>query len=159
MEDEKVFYNFHFYDPQVFTHQQAHFSPEMTAFNRKIHYPDDISDFTGFLLRNREYVPKYSHVSMEKEVSRETMMELLKDALDFVRYSGKELYCGEFGVIDVADTSDAAGWIRDVREVLDEYRIGHAVWNYKELDFGFVDMQDRVKLKERQRAVFGEEKG
>ncbi len=154
LDEEKVFYNFHFYDPQVFTHQQAHFSPEMKMFDRKVHYPDKISDFTEFLSKNREYLPKYRHVAMEKEVSQESMKELLKDALDFVKYSGKELYCGEFGVIDVADTEDAAGWINDVKAILDEYKIGHAIWNYKELDFGFVDSNDEIKLQARQEKVF-----
>jgi hypothetical protein len=30
------------------------------------------------------------------------MTRLLKDAADFVRYSGHDLYCGEFGVISTA---------------------------------------------------------
>lgn len=155
LEDENVFYNFHFYDPQVFTHQQAHFSEEMTAFHRKIHYPDSISDFTEFLLENREYIPKYAHVAMEKEVSKDTMKILLKDALDFVRYSGKQLYCGEFGVINAADAADAAAWLLDVRQLLDENKIGHAIWNYKELDFGFVDLHNEIKQPDCQKAIFG----
>ncbi len=155
MEDERVFYNFHFYDPQVFTHQQAHFSEEMVRYNRKIHYPGDISAFTDFLKENREYIPKYSHVAMEREVSSQTMRVLLKDALDFAVYSGKELYCGELGVIDVADASDASGWILDVQSILDEYRIGHAIWNYKEMDFGFIGLDNCIKSPERLEKVFG----
>ncbi|MGN0294545.1 MAG: glycoside hydrolase family 5 protein [Lachnospiraceae bacterium] len=155
LDDDRVFYNFHFYDPQVFTHQRAHFSEEMTAFNRKIHYPDDISDFTEFLLNNRTYISKYSHTAMENQVSRQAMHVLLKDALDFVRYSGKQLYCGEFGVIDTADAADAAAWIRDAMEIFDRFHIGHAMWNYKELDFGLIDSKNEIKLSKRCQMLFG----
>lgn len=154
LDDDKVFYNFHFYDPQVFTHQQAHFSEEMMLFDRKIHYPDNIEAFTKFLMEHREYMMKYSHVAMEKEVSRASMKLLLKDAIDFVKYSGRELYCGEFGVIDVADTEDSVSWLNDVMEILDQYHIGHAFWNYKALDFGFLDQQNRLKLSERKEQLF-----
>lgn len=153
LEDENVFYNFHFYDPQVFTHQRAHFSEEMVTYGQKVHYPGDISGFTDFLRRNRKYLPKYVHVAMEREVSKERMRVLLKDALDFVKYSGRELYCGEFGVIDSAEEEDAAGWLRDCMEIFEENRIGHALWNYKALDFGFINMKNEVASAEKLRAV------
>lgn len=155
LEDDRVFYNFHFYEPIVFTHQRAHFSEELKAFNRKIHYPDDISGFTDFLLQNRKYIKQYIHSALEAEVSRETMLVLLKDALDFVTYSGKELYCGEFGVINTADANDAANWMNDFICILEEHHIGHAMWNYKELDFGLVNINNEVVSKERLEKLFG----
>ncbi len=143
-EDDKVFYNFHFYDPQAFTHQRAHFSEEMLLYNKEIHYPGEITGFTDFLLSNRKYIPKYARVCMEDRVDKESMRRLLKDAFDFVKYTDRELYCGEFGVITAARPQDAAAWLKDVMELLDEQRIGHAIWNYKELDFGFVNMENET---------------
>jgi len=44
-DDPFVCYNFHYFEPQVFTHQQAEFLEEMREFYREVGYPDDISDF------------------------------------------------------------------------------------------------------------------
>lgn len=149
LEDENIVYNFHFYDPQVFTHQRASFSEEMKAYDKEVHYPGDILGFTDFLQHNRRYIPKYNHVAMENQVNKERMKVLLKDAFDFKMYSGKELYCGEFGVIDCADDADAVRWIRDCMELLEEHGIGHCLWNYKALNFGLVDEEGKIVSKER----------
>ena len=154
IDDPGVFYNFHFYDPQVFTHQKAHFSEEMKEFNQTVTYPGDISSFLPYLLERRQYLPKYSRVATELRNDRELMIRLLKDAADFVKYSGHELYCGEFGVIDSAPDKDAVAWIQDCIDFFDEHQIGHALWNYKELDFGFVDENDNVISQERVEALF-----
>lgn len=144
LDDKNIMYNFHFYDPQVFTHQRASFSDEMRSYDKQIHYPDDIIGFTDFLQHNRQYIPKYAHVAMENRIDRERMEVLLKDAFDFRMYSGQELYCGEFGVIDNANDEDAVGWIRDCAKMLEEYGIGHCLWNYKALNFGLIDEYGRT---------------
>lgn len=144
-DDKNIFYNFHFYDPQVFTHQRAHFSEEMCVYNKVLPYPSDISDFTQFLLENREYLPKYNRVATDKTCDKEGTKRLLKGALNFVKYSGRELYCGEFGVIDTARDEDAVNWLKDCIEIFEENNIGHAFWNYKEMDFGFIDINNNIR--------------
>lgn len=148
IDDKNIFYNFHYYDPQVFTHQKAHFSKEMKEFNQTISYPGDISAFIPYLLEHRQYIRKYKHVATEISNDRNLMLLLLKDAIDFVQYSGCELYCGEFGVINTAPIEERIKWIRDCKDIFNHYHIGHALWNYKELDFGLVNMDNRI-LSER----------
>ena len=46
------------------------------------------------------------------------------------------LYCGEYGVIELAPEDAAKRWFDDIHSIFDKYGIGHAVWNYKEKDFG-----------------------
>ena len=154
LEDQNVFYNFHFYDPQVFTHQKAHFSQEMKEFNQTVAYPGDISSFVPFLLKNRQYLPKYSRVATEITNDRALMGKLLKDAIDFVTYSGRELYCGEFGAISNAPVDSAARWLKDCIRIFDRNHIGHAIWNYKELDFGFVDKENEIVSIDLVRQLF-----
>ncbi len=142
--DPFVVYNFHYYDPQVFTHQKAHFSEDLSKYNRTVTYPGDISDFVQFLKENPEYQMKYSLVGEETKNDKALMDRLLKNAVDFVQYSGCQLYCGEFGVIDSAPPEEAVKWIKDFLSVLEINRIGHAMWNYKALDFGLIDRQGDV---------------
>ena len=51
------------------------------------------------------------------------------------------LYCGEYGVIDLADSRAALRWLKDIHAVMDRHGIGRALWNYKEKDFGFAGSQ------------------
>lgn len=148
LDDPAVFYNFHYYDPQVFTHQKAHFSDEMKDFNQTVAYPGDISAFRQYLKKHPEYLMKYSLVAEETRNDKALMEKLLRHAVEFVRYSGASLYCGEFGVIDSAPPEEAVKWMADLLSILEENQIGHALWNYKALDFGLLDRKGNVVSEE-----------
>jgi hypothetical protein len=49
------------------------------------------------------------------------------------------LYCGEYGVNELADPESAVNWYKDIHTVLDKYGIGRAMWSYKGMDFGLSD--------------------
>ena len=57
------------------------------------------------------------------------------------------LYCGEYGVIDLADREDAIRWLADIHDTFEKYAIGRALWNYKEKDFGIAGEEVRPYLK------------
>ncbi|MBR6851235.1 MAG: hypothetical protein IKM88_13450, partial [Lachnospiraceae bacterium] len=65
--------------------------------------------------------------------------DLFAPALEKAEKDGIPLYCGEYGVIDLADPEDRLRWMKDIHAVFDKHGIGRALWNYKEKDFGFVD--------------------
>lgn len=138
--DSYVFYNFHYYDPQVFTHQQAAFSDEMREFNKAIGYPDDISDFADYLNNHMDWKRKHALVAEETRNDKKLMEKLLQHAIDFSQNTGRELYCGEFGVIAHAPASAAKAWVSDLIEIFTQNHIGCALWNYKYLDFGLLDL-------------------
>ena len=148
IDDPAVFYNFHYYEPQVFTHQKAHFSEEMKDYDQTVTYPGDISGFRTYLKSHPEYLMKYQLTAEESTHDRKLMEKLLKNAVDFVRYSGCSLYCGEYGVIDSAPPAEAVKWIRDLLSILDANQIGHALWNYKALDFGLLDLNGDIVSEE-----------
>lgn len=99
-DDPLVFYNFHYYDPQGFTHQRAHFSDELCEFGQTITYPGDISSFIDFLKFHPEYYTKHALVAKESTNDLALMKRLLQRATDFIQKTGKELYCGDFGLLD-----------------------------------------------------------
>lgn len=144
LDDPYVFYNFHYYEPQVFTHQKAHFSEELQDYGQTVTYPGDISDFCQYLKRRPEYLMKYFLVSEEKTNDRSLMEKLLLHAVKFVKYSGCCLYCGELGVIDSAPPEEAVKWLKDLFAILDKNQIGHALWNYKALDFGLLNLKGNI---------------
>ena len=58
------------------------------------------------------------------------------------------LYCGEYGVINLADAEDTLKWYRMIHETFERYGIGRAAWSYRKMDFGFVDEHMKDVLKE-----------
>ena len=148
IDDPAVFYNFHYYEPQVFTHQKAHFSDEMKDFNRTVTYPGDFSDFCKYLNIHQEYLTKHALVAKETCNDKKLLEKLLQNAVEFVKYSGSSLYCGEYGVIDSAPPEEAVKWIADLQAILNANQIGHALWNYKALDFGLIDINGNVVSEE-----------
>ena len=137
--DGKTVYNFHCYEPLIFTHQRAHWVKNM-PMDLKVHYPADP-------VRLRELS---RGLSKELAVAAEDMADmpmgegffeaLFAPAIEAAEKNGAPLYCGEYGVIDQADTADAIRWIRDINAVFDRHGIGRALWNYKRKDFGVVDL-------------------
>jgi hypothetical protein len=145
-EDSKIVYTFHMYEPLLVTHQKASwvfFGPFM---DRSLPYPcprnlynevvrgmiNNISAATG------GYVPQTDPFITE-DIDKPYIRQKMEGAFAFVRDTGLPLYCGEYGLIDFADTESRANYVRDVSELCLEHGIGRAMWSYKEMGFALVD--------------------
>ena len=137
--DEKVVYNFHCYEPIIFTHQGAYWVENMPQ-DFRIGYPEDL----------KVYQEADRRVKLSDELSGAVFMkgisepgegffeEIFAPAVRKAEQDNVPLYCGEYGVIDLADNQDTLRWLKDIHAVMNRHRIGRALWNYKEKDFGFV---------------------
>ena len=110
--DDKMVYNFHFYEPHAFTHQGAYWMPELQ--DKRCAYAD-----CG--------------------ASEQWFEDFLAPAIEKAEKEHCELYCGEFGVIDVVPPEEAVKWFRDLHKVFERHDIAHAVWSWKQMDFGLID--------------------
>ena len=110
--DDKMVYNFHFYEPLAFTHQGAYWMPELQ--DKRCAYAD-----CG--------------------ASEQWFEDFLAPAIEKAEKEHCELYCGEFGVIDVVPPEEAVKWFRDLHKVFERHDIAHAVWSWKQMDFGLID--------------------
>ena len=111
--DEKVIYNFHCYEPLEFTHQGAYWVPWLDPDKRvsfeEAGIPEDFFD--------RCFAP----------------------AIEAARKNNTSLYCGEYGVIDLAAPEDTLKWYQRIHEAFEKYGIARCAWSYKEMDFGLSD--------------------
>mgnify|MGYP000559200100 FL=1 len=73
---------------------------------------------------------------------------LFQPALKIAEERDIPLYCGEYGVIDLADNVSKINWASDICAVFDKYGIGRAYWNYKEKDYGIVNIPDQNVQRE-----------
>lgn len=138
--DDKIVYNFHCYEPLVFTHQAAYWVVDMPS--------DFHTDYPKTAQEYREVGKNIAQAScgalfengIEAEDKGITIFEkLFADAVAFAESKNVPLYCGEYGVIDQAPTADTVRWFEDIHAVFEKHGIGRAVWNYKQKDFGLVD--------------------
>lgn len=111
--DEHTYYNFHCYEPLFFTHQGAYWTDRIVREER------------------------YSFA--ESGITEAFFTEKFLPAIQKAEAEGTGLYCGEYGVIDVASPEDTVQWYRVIHNVFEKYGIGHAAWSYKEMDFGLSD--------------------
>ena len=113
--DDRVIYNFHCYDPVDFTHQGATWIPD-PAFdiNRRVAFEE------------MEITPEYFEGRFES-------------AIRTAEGRGTTLYCGEYGVIDLATPEDTVKWFRTINEVFEKHQIARSVWSYRQMDFGLSD--------------------
>ena len=118
--DSRVIYSFHCYEPLKFTHQGAHWD-------------------TGL---NREDRFRFS----ESGASEAFFEELFAPAAEKARQEGTELYCGEYGVIDVVPPEQAVPWFRAIHAAFEKYGIARCAWSWRNMDFGLSDRRmERVR--------------
>jgi hypothetical protein len=153
-DDPRVVYTFHFYEPLPFTHQKAHWVEELKPFDKELAWPGPIPGLDGYLEHHPEFrqkLQRYAGIQMDQQYLRGA----LEPAIEFLRQTGRPLYCGEFGVIESAPKISRLNWHRDFVSLLREFNIGRACWSYKSMDFGLVDGSGRVVDEELLAIVCG----
>lgn len=136
--DAYTVYNFHCYEPMVFSHQGAYWVHYMKS-DFRIGYPKTLEEYRSV---SRSLTDDYSSAIFSEnagEIGADFFDRIFAPAIEAAKKANVPLYCGEYGVIDLADNSDKIRWLEDIHSAFRRYNIGHALWNYKEKDFGFVD--------------------
>ena len=136
--DERVVYNFHCYEPMVFTHQKAYWVEGMPD-DLDVAYPDALERYVALSKQLSFDLAGAIEGQDVKELGPELFEALFAPALEAAKRNDAPLYCGEYGVIDRADTADTVRWLKDISEVFNRHGIGRALWNYKRKDFGLID--------------------
>jgi hypothetical protein len=75
----------------------------------------------------------------EANITEDSFEQLFSSAIEKAEKENTGLYCGEYGVIDIADPEDALKWYKVINAVFERHSIGRAAWNYKGKDFGIID--------------------
>jgi aryl-phospho-beta-D-glucosidase BglC (GH1 family) len=143
LRDPNVIYNFHFYEPHIFTHQGATWGAYSWHWLKGLHYPstpESAEQVAGLEPNEVDQlrVIRYGHEHWDAA----RMEAEMKSAAAWARRRGVPLVCNEFGVFrNFADPPDRAAWIRDVRTALEHNGIGWTMWDYSG-SFGVVMKKD-----------------
>ena len=144
--DDRIVYNFHCYEPLIFTHQGAPWiAPMDVDFRVSVNAPfGELAEASARLLPGdcsglENYAP-------DTRLSTDYFVDFFHEAAEAAERMDVPLYCGEYGVIDRADPEDALEWFKLINAAFEKYGIGRAVWSYRQMDFGLSDSRmDRVR--------------
>jgi aryl-phospho-beta-D-glucosidase BglC (GH1 family) len=132
LRDPNVIYNFHFYEPHIFTHQGATWGVNYWHYLHGIPYPSTIESAEEAALlepepTNRMPVIRYGLDHWDAaRINAE-----IRQVAAWAQSRGLAITCNEFGVYrKFTDPMDRARWISDVRRALEQYNIGWTMWDY-----------------------------
>ena len=135
--DDKIVYNFHNYDPILFTHQGARWSRNM---------PEDFR--IAFPATKQTYLDAEKATNKVEKYTEHVPYEMMDHRLFEWRFAGimklaeernVPLYCGEYGVINHAEPEHTLAWYQAIHAAFEKYGIGRACWSYKQMSFGLID--------------------
>lgn len=146
--DPNIVYNFHCYEPHIFTHQSASWVGYMPE-DFRIRYPLSYDEYTR--RTNEMRGAECDLCCNDRNVNSfgsDYFKGIFSKAAEKAEKCGMSLYCGEYGVFNVAEPEDTLKWFNDIHNAFEEMGIGRAVWNYKEMGFGIIDSHlDNVRDK------------
>ena len=154
INDKNLIYTFHCYEPLIFTHQGAYWIKNM-PLDFRIDFPlkkeDVIKAKNGPLKKVYEAwggeEGMYFGLSEDDYVNN-VFEKLFDGAVSFAKKYNLTLYCGEYGVINLADVNAKVRWYKEIHKVLEKYNIGRALWSYKEMDYGIIDDINKTVLSD-----------
>ena len=137
--DEHIVFNFHCYEPHIFTHQGAYWMPTMDpSFRISVNACfAEMAEKTKAMLGGA--LVDFDKYPPEATLSPAFFEDFFAEAVRVAESRNVPLYCGEYGVIDKASPEDALVWYRAIHAAFEKYGIGRAAWSYRQMDFGLCD--------------------
>ena len=145
-KDDNLIYDFHFYDPMIFTHQNASFITPQTINLRDMPFPYNISRMPPFPndLKGTGYEWAYNNYATIGTI--EHLKSLIDIAIQFRNSRNVRIFCGELGVHGPgAQSKDRIIWYDAVCSYLRENDIPYTLWDYKKVFGIFSDTSNEVK--------------
>ncbi len=144
LADKNIIYNFHFYEPHIFTHQGATWSSDMVKILREVPYPstpEAVQKPIGLV--EDEEAKKALQRYGEERWNADKISEAIGQAAAWGQTHGVQLTCNEFGAYrNFCLPEYRIPWIHDVRAALEQNHIGWCMWEF-DGSFGLVRRENR----------------
>jgi aryl-phospho-beta-D-glucosidase BglC (GH1 family) len=143
LRDSNVIYNFHFYEPHIFTHQGATWSAYSWQWVKGLHYPSSPESAANAASAVPDAVDRLAVIRYGQDHWDAARIDSeITQVAEWARQQGVPVVCNEFGVYRAfAEPQDRAAWIHDVRTALELHNMGWTIWDYSG-SFGVVTKKD-----------------
>lgn len=143
--DRNVVYDFHFYEPYVFTHQGANWAVQAWKYLHGLPYPSSVEGVAPALdhirsARARVVALRYG----TEEWNADRIGDRIGEVSAWASAHGVRVMCGEFGVYRSAPRASRLAWLHDVRTELERVGFGWSVWDYSSQTFGILESSART---------------
>jgi hypothetical protein len=154
LNDYNIIYNFHFYEPHIFTHQGASWSSDWVKPLRAIPYPSSPEAV-------KDLIEQYSDEEITRNIRRygeqrwntERIEGRMKDASEWAKKHGVKIICNEWGTYKrYCPPEYRAAWLRDVRKSCEKFGIGWCMWTF-DGSFGVVDRENGIAIVDKDVAI------
>ena len=139
-QDAHIVYNFHCYEPLLFTHQGAYWISSMDRAFR-CPFKQTYAEYAKGSVANLGAAFSASFDRFDPSaVPDESYFEtLFADAIAVADERDVPLYCGEYGVINLVDPEETLLWYEAFHKTMKNHGIGSAAWSFRKMDFGIDD--------------------
>ena len=138
--DENIVYNFHCYDPLLFTHQGAPWVGKLMNPDFRFSLKSTFAEYDEMTQKKVGQIGiTYKNFDQNRTIDEDYFEQIFADAVQVAEDRNVLLYCGEYGVIEKADINETVEWYRLISKAFNNHGIGRAAWSYKQMDFGLSD--------------------
>jgi endoglucanase len=146
LNDSKLFYTFHYYEPYIFTHQGADWTSDK-SFMTGFPYPYKRSKMPPYNPQANGSIVERDYKKYYYEATYENLQKRIFQVVDFCDKNNMPLVCTEFGVINVADDESRNNYIKDITKILNKFGVRAMIWDYDQ-KFGIKDANsNELKIK------------
>lgn len=129
VDDGKILYTFHFYEPYIFTHQGADWTIEKT-FITGFPYPYSSRKMPDLFNAPPESQLAQDYERYPREANYEGLLKRLKWIKEEADRLNLPLICTETGVINLAPTKSKSTYLRDITRIMKELEIPVMLWDF-----------------------------
>ncbi|HVT73063.1 MAG TPA: cellulase family glycosylhydrolase [Lacunisphaera sp.] len=137
-DDPNIAFTFHFYEPIVFTHQNAPWVFAKTGAPA-VKFPGVVPNVAPY---GKPGDAVASAVGRTLSVAADIDAPFARMAAWAEKHAkGREILLGEFGVYRAADDASTQAWLHGVLEACKRHGFGWNLWGYRSGEFGVVDWE------------------